>query len=324
MSKLVLFAVLAVFGGLLCLELWKEHQCKELQHSDLWRGRVVLITGASSGIGADLAKTYAKLGSHVILAARRQDQLTTIADECTTLGASSVLTVAVDLGITDDCDRLLQAVKSRYGNALDALILNHAISDNKLLLEFPDERTTASQVAEHYERVMRINWLSLPVLIRLAFPLLHASSGHISLISSGSTMFPVPFHPAYISSKFAMNGLLGSLHEEFSAVGVRQRVSLGVVIVGLVATPMVSYFNASVLDQIALPSDICARGIMCTVHRREEWSYVPGWMGWVLPITRVLPAPIRTLMAEANFINLVEDFRDRIAQVRNQLLEFGR
>jgi NAD(P)-dependent dehydrogenase (short-subunit alcohol dehydrogenase family) len=199
-----------------------------------WRNKVVVITGASSGIGADLARAYGRLGAHVVLSARRAEPLANVGAECIALGAASVTEIVADLIQPADCATLVDAVSAKHGLRLDALLLNHAISDDALLMELGDAKnidnnvtTTggsrvlplspaenaelAEAVAAHFSRVLDINFISYAVLMRLAMPALLHSSGHAALISSGSTMAPVPFHLAYVPSKFALNGLAATL-----------------------------------------------------------------------------------------------------------------
>ena len=334
----VVFVISLVVLGVGCWVGWQSRDCVGGMSGPEgpWRGKVVVITGASSGIGADLARTYSRMGARLVLAARREALLKAVRAECLGLGAASVETVAVDLGKREDAAELIHQVRLSHGLQLDALVLNHAVSDEMLFSEYKSEngaesgidlmqdpladiRQHAVKVTGEFERVMQINWLSLVTLLHLSMPSLLHSGGHVSFISSGSTLTPVPFHPAYISSKFAMNGLVSSLHEEFASLGIRGRVSLGVVIVGLIATPMVANKNSSALERTAMPSDACAAQIACTIHNREEWAYVPRYLGWVLPVFPLIPSFLRTLLVTDYYVSQVPIYVERIAKAISML-----
>jgi short-subunit dehydrogenase len=277
-------------------------------------GQRVAITGASQGIGKELALEYARGGASLILAARNVNKLNAVKAECESLGALRVDAVRADLAVVDDCKALIAHAVSVFDGYLDVLLLNHAVSDQSLVLEY-DVDDVESLVAQ-FEKTMRINWLSFAVLTRLSMPALIAAGGHVSFVSSGSTYAAVPFHPAYISSKHAVNGFADSLGVELHSIGVTN-VTLGTVVVGLIDTPMIHHGNdKSDLVAKAMAADACAQGIICTIAKRQQWSFVPSHLSYMLPLFRSFPLWLRTQLVHNSYLNLVPDFAKRIEQLR--------
>ena len=114
---------------------------------------VTVITGASDGIGAELARQLAtehRAGAGLVLAARREEKLRSIADECTRLGAH-VEWVVADVSVRADCDRLIAAAAQRFGH-IDTLYNNAGLSAHAMLRDVPPDKL------DWYEYLMRVNY----------------------------------------------------------------------------------------------------------------------------------------------------------------------
>ena len=96
------------------------------------RGSVVVITGASSGIGAELAVQYGSLGARVVIGARRRAELEAVAARVRGAGGEAVA-VAGDMGVAADCEALIAAAAEHFGG-LDTLVVNHAMFDDGMFL----------------------------------------------------------------------------------------------------------------------------------------------------------------------------------------------
>ena len=114
-------AGLACIGLLVCV--WYIRFSTGCRGQALPDGAVVVITGCSAGIGAELARRYASSGCNLHLCARRQPELDKVAKECRLLGAASVSTSAVDVSNKGQCDKFIDEVKDAHGQ-LDVLICN--------------------------------------------------------------------------------------------------------------------------------------------------------------------------------------------------------
>jgi NAD(P)-dependent dehydrogenase (short-subunit alcohol dehydrogenase family) len=165
------------------------------------RGRVVLITGASSGIGEAAAHAFAVAGSIVVLAARRADRLSALAEAIEGKGGEAF---AVPTDVTDEASviALFGAVADRYGR-LDVLINNAGIADGSATDELSLERWNA---------VIATNLTSAFLCSREALKIMKPQKrGRIINIGSLSARVPRPNSAAYTASKFGLDGLTRSL-----------------------------------------------------------------------------------------------------------------
>ncbi len=147
-----------------------------------WDGRRVLVTGASSGIGAGLAEAFARAGAVVGICARRKDRLAEVLDRCRQHSPGSQLWVA-DLSDDDAVDRLASDVVAALGG-VDVLVNNAGI---------PKRRQVTRLDPATVEAVMRINYLS-PVRLTLALlpQMLERGQGNIINISSVAATLSSP------------------------------------------------------------------------------------------------------------------------------------
>ena len=171
---------------------------------------VVVITGASSGIGRALALELAKQGAWLTLAARREDRLQEVANQCEELGAVT-LVVPTDVSDEAQCKNLINQTVATYGR-LDTLINNAGIT---MGVHF-DQLTNLDMV----ERIMRVNYLGSVYCTYYALPHLKESKGRIVGVSSLTGKTGVPTRTAYAASKHAMAGFFDSLRIEVAEYNV--------------------------------------------------------------------------------------------------------
>ncbi len=172
---------------------------------------VVLITGASSGIGAEIARQCAAKQMRVAITARDAARLTDMAAECRTLGATDVFIVAGDVGIEADCKRIVHATVDHFGQ-LDILINNAGLGASGKLEEISDLTI--------FDTLMRVNYLGSVWSTAHALPHLKKSRGRIVAISSLAGLTGVPKRTAYAATKHAMAGFFDSLRIELAGTGV--------------------------------------------------------------------------------------------------------
>lgn len=187
-----------------------------------WRGQVIVVTGASLGIGADVARTLAEQGARLVLAARDVDRLNAVADLCRRAGAE-VEVVAGDVTIEANCRALVERAVSRFGR-IDTLICNAG--------QAMWARAEAVEAWTVYERLMRVNYLSAVYCTLAALPHLRAAKGRLVAVSSLAGKTGVPMRTGYAAAKAALNGFLDSLRIELMGSGV----SVTVVCPGFVGT----------------------------------------------------------------------------------------
>ena len=175
--------------------------------STAFRGNVVVITGASHGIGEELAIQLAAQGAKLVLAARRMEELERVAARA---GAES-LSVATDVANPDACAALIAAAVARFGR-IDTLINNAGVGMWSRVDEVHD--------LSIFERVMRVNYLGAVYCTSHALPFLKASRGRIVCVSSLAGRTGVPLRSGYSASKHAMAGFFDSLRMEIAGSGV--------------------------------------------------------------------------------------------------------
>jgi len=172
--------------------------------------RVIVLTGASTGIGRAMALQLARDRPKLVLAARDEAKLDEVAARCRELGAET-LVVPTDVGDEGACRKLVAAAVERF-RAIDVLLLN-AGQDMASRL---DELTDLSVL----ERLMRINYLGCAWITTAALPHLVTRRGRIVVVSSLAGLTGVPTRSGYCASKHALHGFFDSLRCELAGSGV--------------------------------------------------------------------------------------------------------
>lgn len=186
------------------------------------RGNVVVITGASKGIGAELARQLAGEGARLVLAARDGAALDEVAGDCRRSGAE-VLVVPTDVTREADCRALVDATVARFGR-LDTLVNNAGATMWARVDEIRD--------LAMLDRIMQVNYLGAAYCTAHALPHLKASRGRIVGIASLTGLTGVPTRSGYAAAKHAMRGFFDSLRIEMAGTGV----TVTMVYPGFVAT----------------------------------------------------------------------------------------
>ena len=207
------------------------------------KNKVIIITGASSGIGKACAEKFGAMGAKVVLAARNIENLNEAATQLQKLNID-LLAVQCDVSKKEDCEKLINETVSKYGK-IDVLINNAGISMRAL---FND--TDLSVI----ERVMNINFWGTVYCTKYALPYLLQSKGSVVGVSSIAGYLGLPARTGYSASKYAMQGFLDALRTENLKTGLHV----------MVACPG---FTASNIRNTALSSDGSAQG---ESPRKEE------------------------------------------------------
>ena len=174
----------------------------------LLRDRVILVTGAGSGIGRALAKAAAGLGATVILHGRSVRKLEALYDEIGTAGCPEPAIFPLDLARArgEDYDRLSGAIEEQWGR-LDGLVQNAGILGSRTPIEHHD-------VAE-WQRVLHVNLTAPFILCRCLLPLMYKSDdASVIFTSSGVGRRGKAYWGAYAVSKFGIEGLNQVLADE--------------------------------------------------------------------------------------------------------------
>jgi short-subunit dehydrogenase len=175
-----------------------------------FKDKVVIITGASSGIGRELACQLADQGAWLVLAARNAENLEAAKAECQKRGGRAIA-VRTDVTIPTQCADLIQRTVDEY-RRIDALVNNAGIT---MWANF-DEVSDLSI----FEQIMRVNYLGSMYCTHFALPHLKQSRGQIIGISSLTGKAGIPTRSGYAASKHAMVGFFDSLRIEMAPYGV--------------------------------------------------------------------------------------------------------
>ena len=247
-------------------------------------GRVVVITGASEGIGAELARQLAVERPKLVLAARRVEVLQAVVEQCCAAGAEAI-GVRCDVGVEADCRALADAAIARFGG-IDVLVNNAGVSGHAHFDQVTDFRW--------YEDMMRVNYFGSLWCTRYALPALKASRGLIAGVCSLAGKVGVPGRTAYSPSKFAQAGFFEALRVELLGTGV----DVTVIFPGVVATGLrLRGYGADgkpagksgLKEEGAMSVEECARQIVVALRKRRRELVMTGkgkvglWLKLIAP-----------------------------------------
>jgi short-subunit dehydrogenase len=216
---------------------------------------VMIITGASSGIGRELALQLADQGAWLTLAARNAEALEEVAVQCRQRGGKA-LVVPTDVTQQAQCENLVARTVAEYGR-IDTLVNDAGIS---MRVRFDELRDLT-----RLEQIMRVNYLGSVYCTYYALPHLKQTRGRIVGISSASGKSGLPTVSGYAASKHAMAGFFDSLRIELADSGV----SVTMVYPGFVAT------RGRRVSRVIMPVDACARAIVKAAAQRKRELIVP-------------------------------------------------
>ena len=178
------------------------------------RDRVVIVTGASAGIGREAARAFAREGTRVALAARRADRLEALENEIQENGGEA-LAVPTDVGDPGQVEALVAKTLRRWGR-LDILVNNAGFGH---ICRF--EELTEDEI----HRLVEVNLLGTLYGIQAALPIMRRQgSGHIINVSSIVGKRGTPRNAVYVATKFAQVGLTESLRVELHGSGIQASV----------------------------------------------------------------------------------------------------
>ncbi|MCW5893093.1 MAG: SDR family NAD(P)-dependent oxidoreductase [bacterium] len=256
--------------------------------SDL-RDRVALVTGASSGIGEQLARDLVAGGAKVALVARRADRLEALAQA---LGAARTLVVPADVSDRAAVEGAVAATHAHFGR-LDLLVNAAGYVRHRL---FKDEDV------DEFARMMTTNYLGVVWAIRAALPIMRAQgAGWIMNLSSVAGRLGQPDEGAYSATKFAVTGLSEALTLELGVLGIHVLV----VYPALVRTEMFPPETlARMPDRSFLEPAEFTRVVWRALARGAHEVTVPRWVGIAYLMRVVWPAMLRRQTAKLRFPKL--------------------
>eukprot|EP00056_Hartaetosiga_gracilis_P008847 m.127190 g.127190 ORF g.127190 m.127190 type:complete len:384 (+) comp13002_c0_seq1:1963-3114(+) len=254
---------------------------------------VTVITGASSGIGRELALQYARRGDVVVVAARRQHRLEEVVAACRKEGAKSAFSLVYDASKESSGQDLINSVVEHYGK-IDRLVLNAGIGGTFSTMEdfINEQRNGASDSDSHHwkghvpleqlERIMEVNFWGYVRATIAAIPELKKSptrNPSIVVVSSMYGKIAAPFQPVYSGSKHALQGFFNTLRPELARSGI----SVSIHCPGGIETEVQSKLQSSSGDFVTLSlpdvflakAEHCARSIIHMADHGKPESMFP-------------------------------------------------
>ena len=239
-----------------------------------WEGSVVLVTGASRGIGRAVARAVSGAGARVGLVARSEPDLRAVLDEIG--GRGSV--APADVSSWDEARAAVAAVERDLG-PIDVVVANAGVGQYGPFVDV--------EPAE-FERLFGVNVLGTMYVLRAALPaMIERRRGHVVIVGSVAGRMGSPFEAVYSATKFAQVGLAEALAVEVSAFGIGvSLVNPGPVATGFFETRGHSYDRSFPRK---LSPERVARAVMRAVERKRFEQLVPRWFRPALVVRHLVP-----------------------------------
>ncbi len=234
--------------------------------------KIIWITGASSGIGEALAYELAKKGSHLILSARRKEELERVKGNCIAASQPNIRILPLDLAKANTLQLSTEAAIQLFGH-IDILVNNGGIS----------QRSLAKETKLEVDReVMEIDYFGTIALTKYLLPhFLKRKSGHYVITSSVMGKFGTPYRSGYAAAKHALHGFFDSLRAEVW----KENIFVTLICPGWIRTNVT--LNAltgdgSKLNQMdkttdqGLSPEQCAKKIIRAIEKRKAEVYIGG------------------------------------------------
>jgi len=255
-----------------------------MKNHKFYEGKVIWITGASSGIGEELAKVLSQLNTRLILSSRRREELERVKSSLG-LKPGNVFVLPLDLNDPGSLEEKANEALKVFGK-IDILINNGGISQRSLVME--------TSVATD-RKIMEINYFSGVILTKTLLPSMIARGhGHIVAVSSVTGKFGFPLRSAYAASKHAMYGFYESVLAEYYDKGIRTtmvcpgriqtNISMGALGPDGQAQNIMDHGQ-----KYGMPVEKCARDIVNGVRKSKQDVYTGGKEVLLVFIKRFFP-----------------------------------
>ncbi|XP_019369597.1 PREDICTED: corticosteroid 11-beta-dehydrogenase isozyme 1-like isoform X1 [Gavialis gangeticus] len=257
---LLLKSLFALMGLVLAIYFYSAKQEFKVE---MLKGKRVIVTGASSGIGEQMAYHLAHMGSHLLITALTEVKLQKVSTQCRELGAASIHYVSGNMENMAFAQEVVKKAEKLWGG-LDMLILNHAGSTH--FGYFKGD-------IEHLRKLLEINVLSYVTMTVSALPMLKESRGSIVAVSSLAGKVGNPFTVPYSTTKFALDGFFSSLRQML--IIENANVSITLCVLGYINTDSAMKAVSHVIRGKPAPKEECALEIIKSGALRQRELHYP-------------------------------------------------
>lgn len=247
-------------------------------------GKIVWITGASSGIGEALAYAFAEEGARLVISSRRREALEKVREKAQ--NSSDVLVLPLDLSDISQMEPAVKKVKEQFGR-IDILINNGGVSQRGNVMETP---------LDVERQIMEVNFFGTVALTKSVLPIMERQKdGHVVVISSILGKFAIPGRATYCASKHALQGYFGALEKELE----KKKIKVSLICPGFIRTNVSK--NAVTSDGTShdsmddgqaggMSAEECARDIIKAVKKNRSEVYIGGKEILMVYLKRYVPS----------------------------------
>jgi hypothetical protein len=257
------------------------------------KGKVVLITGASSGFGEDAARLFAREGATVVLAARRVERIQALAAKIRAEGGET-LAIPSDVSSSADIQNMVKSVIERY-QRIDILFNNAGFGRVDCLEDLDPARDICTQIAVNLTGLIEMTHAVLPHMIA-------QKSGHIINMSSVAGWIATPRYSVYAATKFGVRGFTDALRREVGVFGIK--------VTGIYPGPADTEFsqhtgNRVVKDDVKAPSrtkmtsEYVARKVVEAAKHPRRTVVLPWWYHFAFWLNFVAPGVVDWILGAA-------------------------
>lgn len=253
-----------------------------------FQNKVIVVTGASSGIGAASCAEFAKRGATLVLVARRREKLDSLQEQLAKYGVTTMV-VACDVSQKAQVEEMCKSVIERFGR-IDVLVNNAGFA-----IYGPVSDLTVDEIESH----MATNYFGMVYCTKNFLPkMLEQRSGHIVNVASVAASFGLPGIASYCASKFAMLGFSEGLSHELRGTGV------GITVVSpiMVRTSFFdhrSFKSMPKYSPTALSAETVARAVVSAASSRRLEVIVPSLVRLAVWAKHTMPYVINPIIGAA-------------------------
>lgn len=252
-----------------------------------WQGKTVFITGASSGIGAEMARQLSSKGAILGLLARRSEELRKLKKQIESSGGTAQ-TFTVDVTDYEGCVLAVRSFVDEF-KKIDVLVANAGIAGRTV---------NAWEIEpEDFEKVIRVNLLGAVNMVRAVLPhMIDRKEGHLVAISSLASFRGLPKSASYCASKSAMNAFFESVRVDLFSSGI----DVTIVQPGFIKTPLTAGRKSKM--PFLMDLEPATAKIIKAIEKRKKFYAFPFPLSTIVCLARFLPARVYDrLVAKQNY-----------------------